>query len=169
MSDSDDPRRPSSLRPALACLIGAAIPILCGLSCRSMADESAVTDGDDPSDNSDAEETPSDDLVVPFWRLERGQTFSTNTSIRRKTELQVGGDVQSSDETDHVELHYGVSRPDRNGGFRVGMRVASLRREIAGSEDSVNQIEVQPERDLSAMGVTFRVSDGGALGHTLRR
>jgi len=146
---------------SLLCGLGFAALILIVEPRRNFADDPAVPDEGESADSEEVVQTAVEDAVVPFWRLEPGQTFSTTSGIRRETELQVGDHVESSDETVEIQMAYGVSVPDRDGGFRVGMRVQSMRRETNGRDDASNQLEISPKRDLAEMAMTFRISDDG--------
>lgn len=150
----------------MACCMCAAAVMLFGTATPSMGDDSTVADDSDASASPDAVEPPPEadfpqDAVIPFWQLDRGQTFSTKVSVRRETELQVGKHRQDSDETDRIELGYGISTSDRAGGFRVGLRVLSMHRESKNNTDASDEIEVLPKNDLAGMEMTFRVADGG--------
>jgi hypothetical protein len=134
--------------------------MLCFPAVQCFADDLTIPDDSDAPAASEAEESPKES-VVPFWQLDRGQTFLTTTNIRRATEMQVADYTRKSDETDRMQLAYGIALPDRVGGFRVGVRVQSMRREAKNRDEHSSQIEVLPQRDLAEMEMSFRVSDDG--------
>jgi|GEM_PF-3389127 len=145
----------------LFCLCGTIMLVECVLDRPCFADDPVVPEEDnEPAVTEPADALP-EEAVVPFWRLDRGQTFLTTTNIRRETELQIGDHTSSSDETDRIVLAYGVVMPDRADGFRVRLQVRSMRRDANDGDEGSNQIEVLPKRNRPAMQMAFRVSHGG--------
>ncbi len=154
----------------MVCCICAVAVMLFVTATPSIAEDSTVADDSDASAAPEAVETPTEDeedssreTVIPFWQLDRGQTFSTKVSVHRETEMHVGEHRQDSDDTDRIELGYEISTSDRAGGFRVGLRVLSMHRESKHDSDASDDIEVLPRNDTAGMEMTFRVANGGEL------